>query len=227
MKFSLFPEKITKTYLVKCLIAFVLFPLSVIVIAESLYPEKYGHTVLPYFSYLVVQNDVQNVVDSFQKEAPEYFVNMYKNPHSFQKQANKFEIIETFHENIFANGFLLGDNAKYKSSSIFGTTEYLATSEEFLEVQSGDCTEHSTVRYHTLSTIGYDKVSVMLGYNGVLNGKHAVAVALIDGVNYVMDINSPMALVEFNEWMEDQKFILDYTLDKNGLHIYRGNLYPE
>jgi hypothetical protein len=227
MKFSFLPEKVSKRYMWKFIATFIVMLVAVLAGIETQYPHIAGHTATPYINYFIVRHHTKNVVKSFQSPAPKHLLNLYEAPIAFGNDSQKQRVSE-FHANIFRDGFVgsVDDDVNIYGARAFliGEPMYFATAEEFLATKRGDCTENAIARYHVLLTAGY-KTSVLLGYGIMMDSAHAVIAVHIEGHDYIADINYP-DLILFDEWMESEQFILDYVLDKRGLHIYHGDLYP-
>lgn len=218
MKFRWLPERFTAFEVTKCLFLFVLVVLGALFCAEKFFIDSWQRRdVYPYIRYAIQYNISSNVIQSFAESPPVEFINIY---HKYGDSKEGVAKLAAFHDGIFSEGFdFWGDDKK-----LFGEDDYFATAKEFLVTHSGDCDEHASLRYHILSSLGY-KTSVLIGYGLDMKGGHAVTVVQIDGKDYVMDINYFTDILPFEEWMKKEKFILSYTMDKNGLHIYHGNLY--
>jgi predicted transglutaminase-like cysteine proteinase len=70
----------------------------------------------------------------------------------------------------------------------FGTIDHWATPREFLE-QSGDCEDYAIAKYLSLRHLGWDVSSlrVLVLNDEVRRELHAVLIAYVDGVAYVLD----------------------------------------
>lgn len=216
MKFRLFPKGLHA--FVSWLILVIMFALLVAVVLEKRYIDSWQRLdVSAYAGYPMERYLMHNIINSFQEPPPKEFLDIYE---KYGQGTQGVEKVNAFHEGMSLSGFSYAEDI-----DLFGREEYFATAEEFAVIRAGDCDEHSTARYHVLSHLGY-KTTILAGYLFKHHVGHAVVAVHIDGEDYVLDINHPHTLVPLDMWVESMGgFLLVYTLDKNGLHIYRGELY--